>query len=118
MYRCGLLAVLLCACAAPPQEPAVPAAGGVRPASRGPLSGDPLPGEELVPGRALVELWSRVPAPPEELAALALPSPKRGLTLGGVAVRVVREIYSGAGPEEDGGPPLLLVETGAKDEAG
>src|SRR4051812_4750231 len=119
MCRSGLLAVLLCACVAPAQEPAAPAAGAgvLRPSSQA-----PTPGEEIAPGRALVELLTPLSLPPVEVVEGALPvvipAPMR--EIGGVPVRVLRSIYpgAGAGDPEDAGPQLLLVATSATDEAG
>src|SRR4051794_26558152 len=115
MYRCGLAAVLLCACAVPPPEPGAPAAGAAAPATtvrRSSVYPAPvaLPGEEIAPGRALVELAAPLPLPPAAgllapVAPVAPVAPAVALPmreLGGVPVRLVRSIYSGAAlPDED-----------------
>src|SRR5262245_18773073 len=110
MCRSAVLAILVCACVAPAQEPAAPVAGGgvLRPSTQA------LPGEEIAPGRALVELLRPLPLPPEAtlvegVLPSAPPAPMR--ELGGVPVRLLRSIYSGlpADGGEDPGPQLLLV---------
>ncbi|MCS6911814.1 MAG: S8 family serine peptidase [Myxococcales bacterium] len=114
MPRWVSLALSLCACTAPLPGPTADSA--VRPHDQGAA-------EQIVVGRALVELVRPVALPPVELGEGALPSlPRAALALpmaelGGVPVRLVRTIYEGTGEGEDGGLPLLLLATDAKDEA-